>query len=131
LAKLITTEIGSVEMRAAEQRSDAIACASIGYVELRAAAAAALRQGRIATRLRADTVDAIERLWQRVLQVSIDEPLVRQAGDLADRMELRGYDAIHLAALVASGPTSEVSLACWDAQLRRSAGLFGYQLIPA
>jgi uncharacterized protein len=59
--------------------------------------------------------------------IAIDEPLARQAGDLAAQHALRGYDAVHLAcALHLQG--DDVLLATWDNALNSAARATG-QLI--
>jgi predicted nucleic acid-binding protein len=59
--------------------------------------------------------------------IAIDEPLARQAGDLASQHALRGYDAVHLTyALNVEG--DEVLLATWDNALNSAARATG-QLI--
>jgi predicted nucleic acid-binding protein len=55
--------------------------------------------------------------------VGIDVQLAREAGELAERLGLQGYDAVHLAtALALSGDTTLVS---WDEELRRAAARCG------
>ncbi len=61
----------------------------------------------------------------------MDAALLRTAGDLAERMELRADDAVHLAALVRTGAPADVTFACWDGALRRAASALGYDLRPA
>ena len=53
----------------------------------------------------------------------------RSAGDLAERHALRGYDAIHLAALLQAGGPAYGAFACWDGDLlaRPQAR---YKLVP-
>lgn len=131
LVKLFVDEAGTPEMRALAQSPEVIASSRIAYVELRAALAAAIRDGRIPAPLRDGLILDLEQFWDWILKVSVDEPIVRQAGDLAERMRLRGYDAVHLSALIATGLPSDVSFACWDAELRRVAGELGYRLIPS
>ena len=41
--------------------------------------------------------EQFERDWITVRTVNIDIPMVRRAGELAARHELRGYDSVHLA----------------------------------
>lgn len=58
----------------------------------------------------------------------MDAQLARDAGDLAERFALRGYDAVHLAsALSAGGP---VTLVTWDADLRSAAEQNGCAIAP-
>lgn len=64
-------------------------------------------------------------------EIVLDRPLLRDAGELAERLRLRGYDAVHLAALRQLGDPGTVTLATWDADLRRAARELGYGLIPS
>ena len=41
----------------------------------------------------------VQQVWARVSEIPIDGDLIRSAGDLAERHALRGYDAIHHAAM--------------------------------
>jgi uncharacterized protein len=60
--------------------------------------------------------------------VAIDEPLAREAGDLAARYALRGYDAVHLAcALHIEG--DDILLATWDTALNSAARATGRLLV--
>lgn len=117
-------------MEEVSQTADRIGSAGITYVELRAALAAAFRDGRVLHDLQADRLATLERLWAWVVEVPMDSQLLRLAGDLAESMALRGYDAVQLAALTRLGEASDVSFACWDGQLRSAARRLGYSLIP-
>lgn len=46
--------------------------------------------------------------------------LARQAGELAEEFELRGYDAVHLATALDLGD-EDVVLVTWDGALSRAA----------
>jgi predicted nucleic acid-binding protein len=130
LAKLLLVEEGTAEMQAKVSAATTVTCAAIGYVELRAALAAAIRHGRVPPASREEVRRVLERQWTRILEITLDEPLLRDAGDLAERMGLRAYDAVHLAGLRESGMPGEVNFACWDANLRRAAEQLGYSLVP-
>jgi predicted nucleic acid-binding protein len=130
LIKLFLNEPGTVEMRAAQSTYEGFATAAIGYVELRAALATAIRNGRIPPERRADAAIDAERLWASVAEVPIEAVLIRRAGDLAEQQRLRGYDAVHLAALQSFGGPGDVVFACWDDDLRRAARGLGYRLLP-
>jgi predicted nucleic acid-binding protein len=130
LIKLFLSEPGTAEMRAAQSLYEGFAVAAIGYVELRAALATAIRNGRIPTERRADTAIDAERLWATVAEIPIEAVLIRRAGDLAEQQRLRGYDAVHLAALQSFGGPSNVVFACWEDDLRRAARGLGYTLLP-
>ncbi|MDE3076596.1 MAG: type II toxin-antitoxin system VapC family toxin [Chloroflexota bacterium] len=130
LAKLILIEAGTGEMRASVAEADRLVSASVGYVELRAALAAAFRQERLPAPSRDEYVLTLSQLWDRVVEIPVDRPLIHMAGDLAEQWQLRGYDAVHLAALNHAGKPGEALFACWDDRLRRAAGQLGYQLLP-
>lgn len=131
LAKLVIDEDGTTEMRSVRATAETIFSAAIAYVELRAAAGAALRTSRILPTQREALVGSVEELWDAVSPVPINEPLLRKAGELAEQMRLRAYDAVHLAALQSSGSANDVAFACWDVDLRRAGQSLGYSLVPA
>jgi predicted nucleic acid-binding protein len=94
------------------------------YPEARAALAAATRADRIDESAHAGAVATLEDLYAQLRIVAIDEPLARQAGDLAAQHALRGYDAVHLAcALHLQG--DDIVLATWDAGLNSAARATG------
>ena len=129
LAKVVLQEDGSSEIRRLVGSGEVIISATVGYAEIRAAVAAAVRDGRLPARDE-EAVSQIDDLWLRVDEIIVDQPLVRRAGDLAERFALRGYDAVHLAALMRVGGPEDIAFACWDSDLRRAANGLGYTLLP-
>ncbi|MHB1502148.1 MAG: type II toxin-antitoxin system VapC family toxin [Candidatus Dormibacteria bacterium] len=131
LVKLVLLESGSAEMTELQTIATMLASAAIAYVELRAALAAAYRDQRL-SQLDLDTAKRqLERVWAATSRLSIDTALIQQAGALAEQDGLRGYDAVHLAALVRLGTPDVVDrFACWDRELRTAARDRGYQLYP-
>lgn len=61
--------------------------------------------------------------------VGVDVALAREAGDLAEQLGLRGYDAVHLASALALGEPATV--VTWDDELRRAAAGCGCATAPA
>jgi len=110
--------------------ADRVIVAAIGYVELRAAMAAAMRAGRLDPGDEEAIWADVEAVWGAVSEVRIDASLLRQAGRLVVQHQLRACDAVHLAALVESGPGDAVQFGCWDTDLRRAASDLGYSLVP-
>jgi predicted nucleic acid-binding protein len=107
-----------------------VAAAATGYVELRAALAAAVRAGRVA-RAEAGAREArLESIWQSVSEVPIGAGLLRTAGMLAGRHALRPAGAIHLAALTALSPGGGMTLLSVDRDLRMAAASLGFALLP-
>lgn len=60
--------------------------------------------------------------------VGIDGSLARRAGELAEELELRGYDAVHLASTLALG--ADTTLVTWDEDLKRAAVQSGCAVAP-
>ncbi len=103
--------------------SDFAVCAEIGYAEARAGLASVRRAKRLtAAGLRTAKAE-LELLWEQVSVVVVDTELVRAAGDLAEQDALRGYDAVHLAAAIASQVTVVASA---DRQLLEAASGRGF-----
>jgi predicted nucleic acid-binding protein len=108
-------------------RADLLVSSQLVYAEARAALAAAARAGRIGEPTHVSAVAGLEDLYAELRVIAIDEPLARQAGDLAAEYALRGYDAVHLAcALHLQG--DDILLATWDSALNSAARATG-QLI--
>lgn len=126
LVKLVLPEPGTEVVRAAIRDADWVASAAIGYVELRAAVAAAGRDHRVPQTELGRTRLVVDAIWAGVSEVLLDAALLQRAGDLAEQFRLRGYDAVHLAALEAVGDPTAVQLACWDQDLTRAAEELGY-----
>jgi predicted nucleic acid-binding protein len=98
LLKLLIEEDGSEQAALIWDTAESLASAALVVVEGRAALAAAERSGRLTRpqlkRARADLVELIDEMSL----VEITEDLIELAADLAEDEELRGYDAVHLAA---------------------------------
>lgn len=72
------------------------------YPESRAALARAERMGRINKSQHEAAIVELETIITEIDHVEITARLARHAGELARIHELRGYDAVHLAAAVAA-----------------------------
>ena len=118
LMKLLIDEAYRPESERLWLDSDYVVCAEIGYVEARAALAAARRHERLSAAALRTAKDQLELLWEQVSIVVVNSALVRAAGDVAERDRLRGYDAVHLAAAI-TGQVTVVASA--DRQLVESA----------
>jgi predicted nucleic acid-binding protein len=108
-----------------------LAAARIAYTELLAAVAAAHRDGRLTLVVYNRARTQIDVLWRITSPVEVDQALAADAGDLAERHQLRAYDAVHLAALKRVGTEAQCTLACWDRDLRGAASTLGYGLFPS
>jgi predicted nucleic acid-binding protein len=131
LAKLTWDEDGSTLMQATFAGAGRVVSAVIGYTELRSALVVAIRVGKVSQFHRDDTVALIDSVWATISEIVVDHALAREAGELAERFRLCGYDAVHLAALTQIGLPGEVTFACWDLQLLRAAKELGYTTVPS
>ena len=129
--KTLVSEPGSDELHAELGRHRLHFTARISYAEACAALGKAQRLGRISDTERDSCVQSLVERWSDLLRIAVDEELVQQAGDLALRFGLRGYDAVHLAAAKIAERVEPVVLVAWDADLRRAAALAGLNVFPA
>jgi predicted nucleic acid-binding protein len=100
----------------------------LAYPEGRAALAAARRGSRLTAAAHTRAFRDFESLHGELSRIGIDVQLAREAGELAERFALRGYDAVHLASALSAG--EGITLVSWDEDLRRAATRNGYALAP-
>jgi predicted nucleic acid-binding protein len=118
LVKLLIRERGSAEAWENWLAATPPVCCRLGFVEARAALAAARRTGRLDEALHRTGKRLLNELWEEVAPVEADEALVVLAADLAEKHALRGYDAVHVAAALAAATPLFVSA---DADQLRAA----------
>ena len=94
------------------------------YPEARAALARAERMGRITKRQHQVAVAELETIITEIDHVEITAQLARNAGDLAQAHQLRGFDAVHLAAAMAA-LDAELVLVTGDNDLAGAARALG------
>lgn len=122
LVKLYVEEPGRGVVMRELDAAGAVATVRIAYVEARAAFARKRREGGLDGKALRRVAERLDEDWAAFSVVDVGEPLVRRAGNLAERYDLRGYDAVHLAAAMelARGG-GDVSFACFDERLRAAA----------
>jgi hypothetical protein len=98
------------------------------YAEGRAALALAHRLGRITRGYRV-AVGSFRDVYSALEAVGVSEEVVLRAGDLAERHELRGFDAVHLASALET-LSDGTPLVTWDEDLSRAARAEGLAVIP-
>ena len=104
--------------------ADQAASSILAYPEGRAALAAARRGDRLTAKAHARALADFEDLYGELITVGVDDDLARRAGEHAEGLGLRGYDAVHLATALDLGDEDTV-LVTWDADLKRAAGRAG------
>ena len=95
---LLIAEPGSARAASLWDSADRIVSIRLVYPETRAALAQAERLGRLTARQLRDAVTGFDSLFEEIDIVEVDDALARRAGELAEVRQLRGYDAVHLAA---------------------------------
>jgi predicted nucleic acid-binding protein len=133
LMKVYVEEEGSSLARRLSTEAGVLAMSRVGYAEARAGLALALRMGRLDDPSFTTALRSFEERWAQVSVVEVSEPLVREAGDLAQNRALRGFDAIHLAsAMVFQRQTGEtVTFSAWDGPLLRAAEAEGLAVVAS
>jgi hypothetical protein len=99
IVPLLIAEGGSERAASLWNSSDRVASVRPFYPETRAALAQARRLGRLTARSLRAAVDRLDALLAEMDIVEVDDALARRAGDLSEAHRLRGYDAVHLAAV--------------------------------
>jgi predicted nucleic acid-binding protein len=94
---LLVLEAGSEAAAELWNAADRVVSVRLVYAEARAALARAGAMGRLDDDDLAEAVRLFEAVYDEVDLIEIDDALVRDAGDLAQSLGLRGYDAVHLA----------------------------------
>jgi predicted nucleic acid-binding protein len=131
LIKLYIDEPGREEVKTAVRGAPVVATHVVAYAELRAALGRLNREGRLRDGPLERVKAAFEDDWKAMALVAAEEPIVRRAGELAEGLGLRGFDAVHLAAaesLAIHGRTG-VLFACFDGRLARAAATLGFALL--
>jgi uncharacterized protein len=95
---LLVAEPGSARAASLWDGADRVVSVRLVYPETRAALGQAERLGRLTARQLRDAVTAFDSLFEAIDIVEVDDALARRAGELAEVRQLRGYDAVHLAA---------------------------------
>jgi predicted nucleic acid-binding protein len=133
LLKLYLAETDSRRVQQAVAGALAVCTHLVTYAEMRAAFARAVRTQRLSAADHTRQSRAFETDWSALQAVAVDEPLVRRAGELAERFGLRGYDSVHLAAaervFEGAGRPASFALAAFDNGLRAGAEGLGMPIL--
>jgi uncharacterized protein len=131
LVKLYVEEAGSTAVATRVERATAVTTARVSYAEARAAFARYRREGGLTPAGLREVVRNLDVEWGAYDLVEIHEPLVRRAGQLAERHALRGYDAIQLAAaLEVRSAGADLEFASCDGRLNHAAARERLRLSP-
>jgi predicted nucleic acid-binding protein len=101
----------------------------LAYPEVRAAIAAATRDGRLDERGAKVARRRVGQLWSATFVLELTDDVARAAGDVSDALGLRGADAVHLASAL-SIAVGEFVFVAWDLRLRSAAVDSGLAIAP-
>lgn len=124
LVKLYVEEPGAEVVRGLVERAEIVAASVVAYAEARAALARRRRERSLPPAAQRRARAALDADWPRILALDVSSALSRSAGDLAERLRLRGFDAIHLASYLAVArefPGEDVVFSSADLALERAA----------
>jgi len=135
LFKRYVQEDESEAVLARMEEAPAVGTALITQVEVAAALAQAVRQERMGRSEAREAEREFLRDWDDFTRIGVTETLGARAGQLAWRYNLRGYDAVQLAAAVewqdmTEDTEDEIVFACFDNDLRRAASAEGLETWP-
>jgi len=126
--KLYVPEAGSEHVESLISAAERCTSHLITYAEMRATFAKAQRMGRMNQATKDLAVASFESDWQTCQVIDVRDPLIRRAGDLAERFGLRGYDSVHLAAAEAISlllMPETLAFVCFDERLNAAARALG------
>lgn len=121
LVKLYVEEIHSTAVKEWVDEAEAVAVCRVAYPEAVSALSRRMRAGDLPKRAYGVAYRALRRDWDRLAVVDFREV---EAGRLAAKYGLRGFDAIHLssAMTISSAPAGpDVLFSSFDAALNRAA----------
>lgn len=104
MMRLYTNEPKRSDVLAEQATAGGTIAHSITYVEMRAALAGRRARKLMSGAAYARALTAFEGDWAAVANITVNEDLLKRAGDLAEEHQLRAYDAVHLAAAVKIAP---------------------------
>jgi uncharacterized protein len=124
LVKLYVQEVGSEDVRNLVARAAVVATSIVAYPETRAALARLRRSGDLTPAKLAAAKRSFEEQWPAFLTLDVTAAVSREAGDLAERYALRGFDALHLASFAEvarrAGP-ADTRFSSFDDPLNKAA----------
>lgn len=124
LVKLYVAEPGAARVHDLVRAADVVVTSVLAYPEARATFARRRRERLSTSAEHRAILRQFDDDWPRLVAMSFGDDLAREAGHLADRLRIRGADAVHLAsfaALVARAGDDEVRFSCADERLSRAA----------
>jgi predicted nucleic acid-binding protein len=97
IVKLYVDEPGQAAVRQLFAGASAVCTSQVAYPETRAALARRRHDGSLTAHEFTSAKRDFESEWTRFIAIPSTSEICQEAGDLAERYRLRGFDSIHLA----------------------------------
>lgn len=125
IVKLYVDEPAREDVRRLLTTATAVMTSEVAYPETRAALARRRRDRSLSGAEFATARREFEAEWRRFATIPASSALCREAGDLAERYQLRGFDSIHLASFAETlrglEGADDVEFSSFDDRLNRAA----------
>jgi len=123
LVKLYIEEDESSKVDALVKSSEVTATSLVAYAEARAAFARRFREKAFPSDEYNRMKEFFDKDWSRYLILNVTEDMIRQAGNLAEKHALRGFDSIHLASALTLRQElfSPIVFSCFDDKLQKAS----------
>lgn len=131
LVKLYVAELGADTVRQLTNEAAIVATSVIAYPETRAALARRRSERALSPAAFTKAKRTFEADWPRYLTIEVSAALCREAGELAERYRLRGYDSVHLASfaeVARQAGAGQTRFSSVDDDLNRAAQSLGRRL---
>ena len=115
LVKLYLAGVDTERVRRLVNDATLVATSQIAYPETRAALARRRREDALSEKAFTMAKRTFDADWPKYFAVEVTVSLCREAGELAERLQLRGYDSVHLASF------AEIVRRCGAQQTRFSS----------
>lgn len=123
LVKLYVLEKNSNQIMTHVNNSQVVATSIIAYVEARAAFARKFREKGLSESEYRKIIRTLDNDWENYFVINVSEETVKLAGNLCEKFQLRGYDALHLASasILNKSITGTIYFSCSDSRLNKAA----------
>ncbi|MBN2569271.1 MAG: type II toxin-antitoxin system VapC family toxin [Deltaproteobacteria bacterium] len=123
LVKLYIEEDESSKVDALVKSSDITATSLVAYAEVRAAFARRFREKAFPADEYNHMKEFFDKDWSRYFILNVTEDMIQQAGKLAEKHALRGFDSIHLASALTLHHelSSPIVFSCFDDKLQKAS----------
>ena len=132
LMKLFVTEQHSQTVQKFAAESTRLVVSQITWVEMCSGLGLKQRTQQVNAAIAATALEQLSTEWPRYSKLSVDEDLMKQAGELALRFGLRAYDSVQLASAQRAHRQLGLNLlfCCFDRQLNVAAEGLGIPVMP-